>query len=209
MRYRSRSDGAQFSADAAAFANLTGGREYVKLLLELGEALNHKGFVTTIDDLKFSLERELLNLELLRIRRKGVLPGMPGDLHEAADFVLGAGQAIPHLSEKARRELRGKVLSGLKTNGLRPLQHEFRIAGMISHVGFDVTFSDLEGNEGGFDFLAQREGRAFEVEGKCVPAYLGQAISPEDAEKFFLELRRMFSGWTDGSAIPILDVTLS
>ena len=209
MRYRSRSDGIQFSADAAAFADLMGGREYVTLLFELGEALNHKGFVTAIDDIKFSLERELLNLELLRIERKGILSGMPGDLHEAAAFVLGVGQAIPHLSEKARRELRGKVLSGLKTNGLRPLEHEFRAAGVISHLGFDVTFSDLEGNEGGFDFLAQRDGRAFEIEGKCVPAYLGQAISPEDAEKQFLELRRRFNGWADGAKIPILDVRLS
>jgi tetratricopeptide (TPR) repeat protein len=80
---------------------------------------------------------------------------------------------------------------------------------LVSDLGFDVTFSDLEGDKGGFDFLAQRDGRAFEIEGKCVPAYLGQAISPEDAEKFFIELPRRFNGWTEKPSIPILDVKLS
>ena len=208
MRYRSRSDGAQFSSDAAAFVNLLGQRKYLQLLQELGAGLNHKGYVTEIDDLRFSLELQLLNLELLRIQNKGVLSGVPGNLHEAADFVLGVGQTIPHLSERARRELRGKLISGLKTNGLRPLQHEFRIAGEVSRLGYDVTFKDLEGGKGGFDFLAEGNGKAFEVEGKCVPAFLGQAIQPQEAEKLFSALAQKFSGWTDDNSIPILSITL-
>jgi hypothetical protein len=134
MRYRSRNDGAQFSSDAAAFVNLLGQREYLQLLQNLGAGLNHKGYVTEIDDLRFSLELQLLNLELLRIQNEGVLSGVPGHLHEAADFVLGVGQTLPHLSERARLELRGKLISGLKTNGLRPLQHEFRIGRSVASV---------------------------------------------------------------------------
>ena len=208
MRYRSRSDGAQFSSDAAAFVNLLGQTEYLQLLRKLGEGLNQKGFVTETDDLRFSLELQLLNLELLRMQEKGVFRGVPGHLHEAADFVLGVGQTIPYLSEKARRELRGKLLGGLKTNGLRPLQHEFRIAGVISHFGYNVTFADLEGGKGGFDFLAERDGKAFEIEGKCVPIFLGQAVLPQDAEKLFLDLAHKFNGWTDDTSIPILDIAL-
>jgi tetratricopeptide (TPR) repeat protein len=208
MRYRSRSDGAQFSSDAAAFVNLLGQREYLQLLQKLGAGLNLKGYVTEIDDLRFSLELQLLNLELLRIQNKGVLAGMPGSLHEAADFVLGCGQTIPHLSEGARRDLRGELIGGLKTNGLRPLQHEFRIAGAISRLGYEVTFADLEGGKGGFDFLAERDGKAFEVEGKCVPAFLGQPIQPQEAEKLFSALAQKFSGWTDYNSIPILSITL-
>jgi hypothetical protein len=74
MRYRSRSDAFQFSADAAVFVDLMGGLEYVTLLLEIGKALNSKGFVTAIDDLRFSLELDLLNLELLRIEKKEPSP---------------------------------------------------------------------------------------------------------------------------------------
>jgi hypothetical protein len=209
MRYRSRNDGAQFSSDAAAFVNLLGQQEYLQLLQKLGADLNHKGYVTEIDDLRFSLELQLLNLELLRLRNEGVLSGVPGHLHEAADFVLGVGQTLPHLSERARLELRSKLISGLKTNGLRPLQHEFRIAGAVSRVGYDVSFADLEsGGKGGFDFLAVRDGNAFEVEGKCTPAFAGQAIQPQEAEKLFLALAQKFSGWTDDNSIPILGITL-
>ena len=73
MRYRSRSDAAQFSSDVAAFVNLLGQTEYLQRLLKLGAGLNHKGYVTEIDDLRFSLELQLLNLELLRIQNEGVL----------------------------------------------------------------------------------------------------------------------------------------
>jgi len=91
---------------------------------------------------------------------------------------------------------------------LRPLQHEFRIAGSVSRLGYDVTFNDLEGGRGGFDFLAERDGKTFEVEGKCVPAFLGQAIEPQEAEKLFSVLARKFSGWTDDNSVPILNITL-
>jgi tetratricopeptide (TPR) repeat protein len=208
MRYRSRSDSAQFSSDAAAFVNLLGQREYLQLLLRLGAGLNNKGYVTEIDDLRFSLELQLLNLELLRIQNGGAPSGMPGSLHEATDFVLGVGQTIPHLSERARLELRGKLIGGLKTNGLRPLQHEFRIAGAVSRLGYDVTFTDLESGKAGFDFLAERDDKTFEVEGKCVPVFLGQAIEPQETEKLFSVLARKFSGWTDDNSVPILSITL-
>jgi len=78
MRYRSRNDSAQFSSDAAAFVNLLGQQEYLQLLLRLGAGLNNKGYVTEIDDLRFSLELQLLNLELLRIQNEGALSGMLG-----------------------------------------------------------------------------------------------------------------------------------
>lgn len=208
MRYRSRSDSAQLSSDVATFVDLLGQPEYLQLLRKLGAGLNYKGYVTVIDDLRYSLELQLLNLELLRIRNGGVLSGMPNDLHEAVDFAIGVGQTIPHLSAGARKELRGRLIGGLKTNGLRPLQHEFRIASAVSRLGYDVGFADLEGKSGGFDFLAEGNGGAFEVEGKCVPAFLGQAIQPEDAEKLFLALVQKFSGWAEDTSIPILSATL-
>jgi hypothetical protein len=94
MRYRSRSDGAQFSSDAAAFVNLLGQREYLQLLQKLGAGLNPKGYVTEIDDLRFSLELQLLNLELLRIQNEGVLSSMPEAFMRR--LTLSSGSARPY-----------------------------------------------------------------------------------------------------------------
>jgi len=105
MRYRSFNTAAQFSADLAAYADLVGG-DYLPALKRLGDGLNHKGYVTETDDLRFSLELQLLNLEVNRRLNKGIFSGMPTHVHEAVDFIIGIGQALPHLSEKARGDLR-------------------------------------------------------------------------------------------------------
>jgi hypothetical protein len=207
MRYRSKNTPDDFSRDVAAFIDLIGEGEYRRLLLNVGKGLNHKGYVTETDDLRFSLELKLLNLELFREKVAGQFPGAPEQLHEAADFVIGLGQTIPHLSPQARAKLRGQIIGGLKTNGLRPLQHEMRLSGMISKVGCDVIFADLEG-DGGCDFLAEKDRITYEVEGKSLPIFSGQAILPQDAEKLFLALRQKFDGWKDVAQIPILNVVV-
>jgi hypothetical protein len=207
MRYRSRNTSDDFSRDVAAFINLIGEGEYRRLLVKLGKGLNHKGYVTETDDLRFSLELQLLNLELVREKVAGQFPGAPEHIHEAADFVTGLGQTILHLSAQARAKLRGQIIGGLKTNGLRPLQHEMRVAGMISKLGCDVIFADLEG-DGGCDFFAEKDGVTYEIEGKSLPIFSGQPILPQDAEKLFLALRQKFDGWKDAAQIPILNVTV-
>ena len=58
---------------------------------------------------------------------------------------MGLGEAIPHLSPAASKKLRGQIIGGLKTNGLRPLQHEMRIAVAVSNLDCNVRFADLEG----------------------------------------------------------------
>jgi hypothetical protein len=148
MRYRSKNTPDDFSRDVAAFIDLIGEDEYRRLLVDLGKGLRLKGYVTETDDLRFSLELQLLNLELLRGKFRGQLPGAPQQIHEAADFVTGVGQTIPHLSAPARTKLRGQIIGGLKTDGLRALQHEMRVAGMISKIGCNVIFADLESNGG-------------------------------------------------------------
>jgi hypothetical protein len=209
MRYRSLNTPEHFCKDLAAYANLVGG-DYLPALKRLGDGLNHKGYVTEIDDLRYSLELELFNLEVKRQRVNGRFPFVPIQVHEATDFVIGVGQTIPHLSEKAKKDLQSEIIGRIKhKEGLRSLQHEFRIAGRLSQSDYDVTFADREGGEGGFDFLAERNGEAFEVEGKCVPAFLGQAVLPEDAEIFFLALAKRFRGWSDETSIPILAIKLT
>ena len=205
MRYRSRNTWADISCDVAAFINLIGEGDYRRLLGNLHRGLNQKGYVTETDDLRFSLELQLLNLDLIRKRVAGQFPGAPESIHEATDFVIGLGQTIPHLSVRAQAKLRGQIVGGLKTNGLRPLQHEMRVAGLISKLGCNVTFADLEG-DGGYDFLAEKDGLTYEIEGKSLPIFSGQPILPQDADKLFVVLRQKFDGWKDTAQIPILDL---
>jgi hypothetical protein len=205
MRYRSKNTADDFSRDVATFLNLIGGGEYRRLLLNLGKGLNLKGYVTETDDLRFSLELQLLNLELIRGIVAGQFPGAPEPIHEAVDFVTGLGQTIPHLSVQAQAKLRGQIIGSLKTNGLRPLQHEMRIAELVSKLGCDVIFADLE-SDGGHDFLAEKDGVTYEIEGKSLPIFSGQPILPQDADKLFLVLRQKFDGWKDAAQIPIFDI---
>jgi phenylpyruvate tautomerase PptA (4-oxalocrotonate tautomerase family) len=207
MRYRALTLAEDFSRDLATFVDFIGESEYRRLLLRIGEGLNLKGYVTRLDDLRFSLELQLLNLELLRQKDSGKFPGIPENIHEAVDFVIGLGQTIPLLSSTAQKKLRGQIIGGLKTNGLRPVQHELRVAAAVSNLGFDVAFADLESN-GGYDLLAQRDGITFEVEAKAVPIFSGRPILPQEAEKFFDEVRRRFNGWSDKDQIPILNIVL-
>ena len=206
MRYRSTNTWDDISGDVAAFINLIGGGdEYWRLLNNLGRGLRSKGYVTETDDLRFSLELELLNLELLRRRVAGQFSGTPESIHEATDFVIGLGQTIPHLSVQAQTKIRGQIIGGLKTNGLRSLQHEMRVAGMISKLGCDVTFTDLEG-DGGYDFLAEKDGARYEIEAKSLPIFSAHPILPQDADKLFLVLRQKFEGWKTTGQIPILNI---
>jgi hypothetical protein len=203
MHYRSFTTPSDFSRDVATFVTFLGEAEYRRLLRRLGEGLNKKGYVTKIDDLRFSLELELLNLELLRQSVARKFAGWPERIHEAADFVIGPGQTIPHLSTRARTKLRGQIVGGLKTNGLRPLQHEMRIAAALSNIGCEVSFADLEG-AGRYDILAEKGGIHYEVEGKSLSVFSGHPIQPHDAEKLFREIRRHFVAWKDRTRIPDL-----
>jgi hypothetical protein len=208
MRYRSVTDLKDFSRDLATFVSFMGGARYGRLLERLGQGLNHKGYVTPVDDLRFSLELELLNLELLRRQNaRGNLRGIPERLHEAAEFVMGLGEAIPHLSTVAKKRLQGQIVGGLKTNGLRSLQHEMRVAVALSRRDCDIQFADLEG-AGSFDFLAEREALEYEVECKSLPIFSGYPIQPQDADKLSSELHRKFGGWSDRTRIPILTITI-
>jgi hypothetical protein len=206
MRYRDLTSGRNFSKDIATLVHLVGEREYWELLCTLGKSLNMKGYVTETDDLRFSLERQLLNLELLRRKKSGKFNVLPSQLHEASDFIIGLGQTIPFLSPAAKKTLRGQIIGGLKTAGLRSVQHEMRVAAKLSNSGCEIKFADLEGI-GSYDFLAEKANLTYEVEAKALSLFSGWPIKPQDADYFFLEIHRKFDGWQDKTQIPILNVT--
>lgn len=103
------------------------------------------------------------------------LPTTPAEAALLA-FAAMIARVHPRLSEPGRVRLSGMLRSGLDDDaGLAPLAHEMGIAAHLMGRGFDVTFSDMEVG-GGFDFLAERDGAALEIECKTVSGDLGRKI---------------------------------
>ena len=208
MQYRSVNTMDDLARDYAAFLDLIEAKKYRKLLESIGRGLNNKGYVTPLDDILFQIELKLYNIDLSYTQGGGKFTSIPRQLHEAVDFILGVGQTIPCLSASAKNKLRGKLVGGLKTKGLRPLQHEFRIATKLSNLEYEVNFADLE-SIANFDLLAVKGKCEFEIEAKSASIFSGRSILPDKAERVFDELRRRFRGPTETTQIPILDVDLA
>lgn len=80
------------------------------------------------------------------------------------------------LSDNARRSLLGKINEGLTNEaGLRPFEFELRTVTNLAKSGFSIVFNDLE-NQGGFDFLATKNGKQIEVECKHVSGDIGRKV---------------------------------
>lgn len=205
MRYRDINDLADISRDAAAVADFIGQDEYLSSLEAIGRSLRAKGFVTPFDDAMFSLELDLLNLEMLRTHSAGVFQSLPQRCHRGVDFLIGLGQTIPILSMEAKTRLLGRLRKGLK-EGLWPLYHELRTAASLSKFGWDIHFHDFE-EDGGYDFLAIRNQKTFEVEAKAISAFTGWAIKAENISKLFVEVKEHFV-WKEGSTIPLFGLKL-
>jgi hypothetical protein len=122
------------------------------------------------------------------------------------DFLLGLGQTIPALSDKAKATVLGRIKKGLD-EGLWPLQHELRVAGNLSKRGWDIRFHDFE-EGGGFDFLATKAGMAYEVETKAISSFTGWAVIPRNVNNLLVEVNQHFVG-NDSGVIPFLGATLS
>ena len=194
-----------FSRDVAVVVDFIGESDYHSAFEKLRHSLQMKGFVTPNDDLAFSLELELLNLELLRRKCRGSFTSVPTQCHRGVDLLIGLGQTIPALSEAAKRRLHGRIRKGL-VEGLWPLQHEFAVAANLSKRGYDLFFHDLE-EDGGYDFLATKDHSKFEIETKAVSLFTGWPIKPENSDKLLVEIKNHFH-WTDPKTIPVLSLTL-
>jgi hypothetical protein len=206
VRYRTVNNLSDISYDAAVAVDFIGQDEYRDALDSLGRSLRAKGFVTPFDDAWFGLELDLLNLERLRAKTSGLFQSLPEPCHAGVDFLIGLGQTIPHLSAKAKTRLLGRLRTGLK-EGLWPVQHELRVAKVLDNRGCNIYFHDLE-EDGGYDFLATRNGTAFEIEAKAISAFTGWPIKPENLNKLLFEVKQHFS-WNDETTIPVISLKLS
>jgi hypothetical protein len=206
MRYRDINSLDDFSRDVAVVVEFIGQKEYRQALEKIGTDLNSKGFVTLYDDAFFALELDLLNIERLRTECSGRFTLLPARCHAGVDFLLGLGQTIPALSDKGKARVIGRINKGLD-EGLWPLQHELRIAANLSKRGWDIRFHDFE-EDGGFDFVATKDGMTYEVEAKAISAFTGWPIKPESLNKLLVEVKQQFV-WNDSGVIPLIGATLS
>ena len=198
MRYRELNELADISRDAAVVVDFIGAEDYRRSLETIGQSLRAKGFVTRYDDAMFSLELDLLNLEILRARSSGIFQSLPEKCHRGADFLIGLGQTIPVLSTEAKTRLHGRLKQSLK-EGLWPLEHELRVAAVLSKYGWDIYFHDFE-EGGGYDFLATQNRSTFEIEAKAISLFTGWPIKPENIDKLLVELFQHFH-WEDENVV--------
>jgi hypothetical protein len=138
----------------------------------------------------FILSRHRLELSLWdvvnRFRSYGQLPPWPAegqvdhDRLRAYDFMTLLAGVHRHLSATGKARLEGRVEHGLSDeNDLTSLAQEMDIIGNLMQFGCEVTCHDLEG-EGGYDFLASRDGAEVEVECKVISTDKGRQIHQYD-----------------------------
>ena len=188
-------------------AEFLGEDQYLESIIAIGRGFAIKGSETPVDTLLYSLELQLGAIEVNRRQSFGERLGHREDVHEGLDFLVNLAQTLPALSPDARERLRRSIFGALKTEGLRPLQHELRVARALAGVGCELQFHDQEGG-GGFDYLATRDGVTYEVEAKAMTMFSGEPAHPKDAGKLFVEIRLRFVGWAETDPIPVLNVTL-
>jgi hypothetical protein len=55
---------------------------------------------------------------------------------------------------------------------------------------------------------ATKDGWTYEIDAKCHSIFSGQPISPQEANKFFVEIRKHFNGGTNSNEISLLNITV-
>ena len=133
--------------------------------------------------------RHPIELEVAKWRRHYAIPWRsPPVLRGPTAYRLIAFMAMVERvhresTPKAKTRISGMIKDALKRKlSFFSLEHEFRTAAHLMHKGFDVYFTDLEGNET-FDFLIKRNMNEIEVECKTVSVDSGRKIHRHDFEE--------------------------
>ncbi len=104
-------------------------------------------------------------------------PPRTAEEHRLYSFLAMVTQVYAKLTPSAQKKLKGALRSSLNMNyGLGPLAFEMTIVAHLISRGFNVKFHDLEGKNGGYDFLAVLGSTKIEVECKHVSADIGRKI---------------------------------
>lgn len=154
---------------------------------------------------EFYTERHALELELSRTlatkRRTGQVYDKISSHQQFKfySFVAMFARVHQRLENGAKFRLERNLFGALKgDNTLHYIQHELDSVAHLMSQGFDVTFNDLE-NEGGFDFLAERDGKEIEFECKTISADIGRKIHKKRLVQLGSRLAPMVSQFLDAS----------
>jgi hypothetical protein len=144
------------------------------------------------------------------LQRRGQINGI--DLRCYA-FIAMFARVYGCVNKRAQRILEGRVKHAMTgENDFFSLELEIESIKHMMHYGCTVYCHDLE-QDGGFDFLATRDGLDFEVECKHISADKGQQIHDHDLLALTTYLREAFDfdsfrQWEEGRGI-LIHLTLS
>lgn len=126
----------------------------------------------------------------------------------ALTFAAMVVEVHTRLSEKGQRELKGRLIDGLKAeSGFAALYLEFDIARQLMLNGFDVGFPDMEGRAQ-FDLEYGRGEFKGEVECKSLSADAGRQIHRKDFYRFMEAIYPMLAGHVEALRKEVLIITL-
>lgn len=120
-----------------------------------------------------------------RLPRTQSQAGLHFDYYRAYDFIVMFVRVFESLNDLGQRRLRGRVRHAFTDeNDFGSLAQEMSVVGNLMRFQCTVSFHDLENDNGGYDFLASREGIDFEVECKVISADKGRQIHQHDTVVF-------------------------
>ena len=164
-----------------------GKREYVQVL-RLVETFDLEVLHGAVKDAMahYLIDRFELELAFSDIYKRRKLTGKYAVKEEVAaeyrflSFSCMLALVYGRLNPVGQIRLRGMLFDALKNDyGLGPLAYEIKVATHLMTLGFDVEFSDLEGNAN-YDFLAKNGGVCIEIECKFMSADVGKKSIARD-----------------------------
>lgn len=170
------------------FLEIVGFQELQSRIAWMAERTRNNNYAQSVFFDRHALEFELHHI-VTHFRKYGRLPvvnqaaGYISDEIRAYTFIWLLNKVYSLLNDKARKRLKGRIrLAFTDEEDLRSLEHELNVIAHLCRYGCKVTCHDLEG-DGGYDFLAEREGLEFEVECKMISADKGHQIHLHDMLK--------------------------
>ena len=182
---------AELPALLRRFVSITAWGPWKSRLSALQRQMSSNPLLRELFEARYYLEFEMDRAH--RALERGLKIGLPATYEGAAflSFVAMTVRVHQRLVMKGQRRLAGMIKSGLDAeHGLAPVQFEMLVAAHLMRRDFDVGFSDIESG-GGFDFLAERDGVATEVECKTVSGDLGRKIHLRRLYQFGGQIHRL------------------
>lgn len=170
------------------FIAITGAAPWTKRLRQI-ETLFSDDFKRGFYEDAFPLERAMLATQSF-LQRRGQLPPIESAVqYGLISFIAGTVHVFERLSDAAKKQLRGRLIDGLKSEaGLAPLAFEMSVVGAMASRGCQIGFSDFE-TPGGFDFLVDNNGLMLEVECKTLSRDVGRRIKQRPALEVYCNIK--------------------